>query len=259
MALISRDNPAFGTVRDFTYEHVKVKGINGKPFINFSSTSTMDFSKIDDEVCYALAKTDQLKFPQVGGVTPPLLRIKEFDAVFESQAKFEYAGPTEIVQGMSFQEVRKYLFFKKLSTLPWFIILDLKPNVFLTRTQDLYPWNSVMDLMPYTKSCIESLPFKEIGRAVIYGSWPEARVPCHRDQPSSTEFEHHINFNPGGYRQVYVYDPVDDVKTYLPEDHKLYAYNTTDYHGVEPANRFSYTIRVDGVYNDEALKLVQKY
>ena len=137
------------------------------------------------------------------------------------------------------------------------MILDLKPNFFKTKTKDLYPWNPIMDIMPYTKSCIEQLPFKEIGRVVIYGSWPEARVPCHRDVSSKVNFDHHINFNPGGYRQVYVYDSIDDKKVYLPEDYLLYAYNTSDYHGVEPSNRFSYTVRVDGIYTDEALELLK--
>jgi hypothetical protein len=248
----------FGKVIEYEHEANHINGINGAPFIDFSPTATFDFKMMDDEICLAMAKTTELKYPTVSGVTPPTLRAREFDATFENQAKFEYAGDRDSLKDMSIQGIRKYLFFKQLSVIPWFLILDLKPNLFNTKAQDLYPWNNVMDMMPYTKECIEKLPFKEIGRVVIYGSWPEARVPCHRDMPSTTNFDHHINFNPGGYRQVYIYDSVDDKKVYLPEEYLLYAYNTTDYHGVEPSTRFSYTVRVDGIYNDEAMELIHR-
>jgi len=252
------DDSIFGKVVEYEHEANHIYGINGNPFIDFTATAKFDLSAIDDEICLALSKTTELKYPEVSGVIPPVLRARELDAKFENQAKFEYSGDREILKNMSAQEIRKYLFFKQQSVMPWFMILDLKPNFFRTKTQDLYPWNSVMDMMPYTKSCIEQLPFNEIGRAVIYGSWPEARVPCHRDSRSTTNFDHHINFNPGGYRQVYIYDSIDDRKVYLPKEYSLYAYNTTDYHGVEPSSRFSYTIRVDGVYNDEAMELIKQ-
>jgi Rieske 2Fe-2S family protein len=146
---------------------------------------------------------------------------------------------------------RKYLFFKHKTLLPWFFVLDLKSNTFFDRNLDLGPWNDIINQLPYTKQCIESLPFSQIGRVVIYGSWPEASVPCHRDWIPDGEFHHHINFNPGGYRPVYIYDPTTNTKHHLPNDYKLYAYQTTDYHGVDPLPYFSYTIRVDGIFNSD--------
>jgi hypothetical protein len=71
-------------------------------------------------------------------------------------------------------------------------------------------------------------------------------------------FDHHINFNPGGYRSVFIYDSLNDNKIFLPKDYKLYAYNTSDYHGVDPLPHFSYTIRVDGKYSDAGLELIPK-
>lgn len=103
-------------------------------------------------------------------------------------------------------------------------------------------------MFPILRDCIEKLPFSEIGRVVIYGSWAESRVACHRDTPPSKVYAHHINFNPGGYRPVYVYDPLTQTKHFLPPDFKFYAYNTSDYHGVDPISHFSYTVRVDGTY-----------
>ena len=102
------------------------------------------------------------------------------------------------------------------------------------------------------------MPFKSLGVLWILGAWKGIGVSCHRDLPSTNKKEkidNHINFNPGGYRPVYLYDPVQDKKVYVPEDYKFYAMNTTDFHGVDPLPHFSYTIRVNGVYQDEVFNL----
>lgn len=236
----------------------EVIGINGSPFVNFTSHCSFDFEKMNEEICIGLATTDLTKLPMVSGVIPPKIREREIDGEFETSVIKNYTGDKNILANMSSMEKRKYLFFKHKSVVPWYFILDLKPNVFQTKTQDLYPWEDIVSKFTYTKKCIEELPFKEIGRVVIYGSWPESRVPCHRDKAPSTDFDNHINFNPGGYRPVYVYDSVNDKKIFLPTDHKLYAYNTSDYHGVDPLSYFSYTVRVDGVYSEEGLNFIKK-
>jgi hypothetical protein len=235
-----------------------INGINGMPFVDFTASCNFDFEKMNEEICIALATTNLDKFPMVGGGIPPKLREREIDAEFELSILANYAGDKSVFTNMSPMEKRKYLFFKHKSLIPWYFILDLKPNWFRTKTQDLYPWADIIEKFPYTKKCIEQLPFKEIGRVVIYGSWPEARVPCHRDQPMYEGFDHHINFNPGGYRSVFIYDSLNDNKIFLPKDYKLYAYNTSDYHGVDPLPHFSYTIRVDGKYSDAGLELIPK-
>jgi hypothetical protein len=234
----------------------EITGINGLPFVDFTSLCNFDFKKLDDEICLGLATTNLDKLPMVGGVIPPKLREREIDGEFEPSILINYSGDKTVFSNLSPMEIRKYLFFKRKTVVPWCFILELKPNLFNTKTQDLYPWSELIEKFPYTKQCIEELPFKEIGRVVIYGSWSEARVPCHKDQRVTEKFDHHINFNPGGYRPIYVYDSLNDKKVFLPEDYKLYAYNTSDYHGVDPLPHFSYTIRVDGVYNEEGLNLI---
>ena len=251
-----RDDPDFGRVYDWEHESTPVAGIMGRPFVNFTPHYDWDWNRMDEEICLCLARTPLDKLPTVQGVMPPALQESEIDAQYENEVMWNYAGDREKFAGMDAQQKRRYMFYRHRALIPWYFILDLKPNVFLTKTQDLYPWAPVSDQMPYTRSCIQQLPFSEIGRVVIYGSWPEARVPCHRDQIPSAAFDTHINFNPGGYRPVYVYDSQQDRKHYLPSDHRIYAYNTTDYHGVDPLPYFSYTVRVDGIYNDDAWKII---
>lgn len=245
----------FGNVYKFEHTDSPILGISDQTFYNFTPYCDFDMEKIDDEVCLALSTLDLSKYPTVSGVVPPKILEQHPHLKFEHEYLYEYSEDKEMFRNMSQMERRKYLFFKKKITIPWFFILDLKPNMFKTRQKDLNPWNEISSKFPYLKSCIEQMPFLEIGRVVIYGSWPDAAVPCHRDDLPTKEFGDHINFNPGGYRPVYIYDSITDKKTYLPEEYKFYAFNTTDYHGVDSIPHFSYTIRVDGVYDRSRVKI----
>jgi len=231
----------------FEHDDAPIKGIKNKNFLKFDIDA--DLNWLDDEICGALASADLSKIPMVAGEQPPNM--------YEGRPGFEYSIPPEIKmlrpEFDSDMEFRRFLIFKGYAEAPWVFVVDVKPNMFRTKSQDLNDWNDIASTMPYTKKIIQSLPFKEIGRVVIYGSWADSIVPCHRDQPTSNEINHHINFTPGGPRPIYLYDCPSETKHYLPEDHIFHAYNVTDYHGVDAMPRFSYTVRVDGVYEDGIL------
>lgn len=243
-----KNDDTFGQIINLKHVDTPINGVNGLPFLSLDKFCNFDTERMDDEICLALAKTDTFKTPTVPGKIPPSLKTHDND-VYEYDVLYNYDGDKTIFEGMDYQQIRKYLFYKQQITLPWYFVLDLKPNKFLTKNQDLEPWNEISNLFPYTKYCIEQMPFNEIGRVVIYGTWPDSKVSCHRDNIPSKEFDHHINFNPGGYRPVYVYDSINNRKLYLPKDYKFYAYNTSDYHGVDPVPNFSYTVRVDGKFD----------
>lgn len=243
-----KNDDTFGQIINLKHVDTPINGVNGLPFLSLDKFCNFDTERMDDEICLALAKTDTFKTPTVPGKIPPALKTHDND-VYEYDVLYDYDGDKTIFEGMDYQQIRKYLFYKQQITLPWYFVLDLKPNKFLTKNQDLEPWNEISNLFPYTKYCIEQMPFSEIGRVVIYGTWPDSKVSCHRDNIPSKEFDHHINFNPGGYRPVYVYDSINNRKLYLPKDYKFYAYNTSDYHGVDPVSNFSYTVRVDGKFD----------
>lgn len=243
----------FGTVYKIEHTDDSVNGINGQVYLDLTKYCNFDLEKIDNEICLALSDTDLSKYPTVTGLTPPSLQKTDAPIIFENQYLYEFDGNRDILKNMNQMQRRKYLFFKKRISIPWFFIVDLKPNTFKDRHVDNQPWSDLAKKVPYTKQCIEKMPFKEIGRVVIYGSWPDSYVPCHRDELPTKDFGHHINFNPGGYRPLYVYDCITQNKYYLPNSYKFYALNTSDYHGVDSLPYFSYTIRVDGTYDDSVL------
>ena len=228
---------------DFSYAGDKpIKGIKGDPFFKFDIDC--DLERIDEEICRALATSNLGLIPTVYGEKPPDIETEKDRPPFED--------PTlPKIQGMSLQESRKYRIFKREIDIPWTFAIALKPNRFEARDRDLEPWSNVAKRTPYTKHVIENkMPFSEIGRVMIYGSWSGSSVPCHIDEPEG-DFKLHINFNPGHYRPAYVWDPIAKQKIYKPKDYVFYTFNIKDYHGVDPLPHFSYTIRVDGKYLKE--------
>jgi hypothetical protein len=244
-----KEDPLFGKTYKFEEDIILPYGIDGNMFLDFTSkVPDINFEELDFEICYGLSKINLDKMPMVSGCVPQKIKESEINGLFESEAMYYYDEDKSKLSSLNTNEMRKFLFFRKKTIVPWYFILELKPNIFRTKNKDLYPWDEKISLFPNLKECIEKLPFSEIGRVVIYGSWSESRVSCHRDTPPTSNYSHHINFNPGGYRPVYVYDPVNNTKHYLPSDYKFYAYNTSDYHGVDPLPHFSYTVRVDGIF-----------
>lgn len=227
-----------------------IKGFLGHDFLNFNIKA--DMARMDEEICLALATSNISYISTVGGTKAE--KVEELNKLpFES----EYAP--EPMKGFDDQERRRYLIFKRKIDAPWSFRVDLKKSAgWHGRLRDTGDWSSVSKKTPYTKSVIESMPFKEIGAVWILGAWQGSGVSCHRDMPSTDKLdsiENHVNFNPGGYRPVYLYDPVEDKKRYLPKEYNFYAMNTTDFHGVDPLPHFSYTIRVNGIYKDEVFDL----
>ena len=248
-----------GLIDTFPYQDTSIAGINGKPFIDFSAyKNDYDFNIIDEELCLYFARTELNQIPMVSGQIPTQLSNEYSNLVFED----EYIQNLSDIELSSLKHLdiptrRKYLYYRNKILLPWTFILVLKPNMFKSKNQDINPWEPFVDShLAYTKSFIQSLPFKHIGRVVIYGSWGGSLVPCHRDGYLEKHKDHHINFNPGGYRPVFVYDPIKNKKTYLNKNYKLYAYNVRDYHGVDSIPNFSYTVRVDGEYTDNVINKI---
>ncbi len=233
-------------------------GINGQKFLKFDIDC--DLERLDDEICMAMAKDNSAKVPS--GRHPTHGSPVSPRGMYPGRPGFDQVFHPELDKAIQDkrdefdhpEKFRKYLMYKGFQNAPWSLIINVKPNV--SRRPEGDPYADIINIMPYTKKVLESLPMKHLGRVVILGSNADAIVPCHRDKPADDQAlnrHNQINFTPGGARPIYLYDCPTDTKHYLPEDYIFHAYNISDYHGVDAMPRFSYTVRVDGTYEDGVL------
>jgi hypothetical protein len=99
---------------------------------------------------------------------------------------------------------------------------------------------------------LRALPFREIGRAILFGLDANDHAPVHRDtapvpRPSSKEILHNITLCPRADKRFFLADVERTTKLHVTS--KMYWFNDMDWHGVEPDPFFRYSIRVDGVFD----------
>jgi len=105
-------------------------------------------------------------------------------------------------------------------------------------------------VFPKTVAYIESLPFREIGRCLIFGIEANDHAPLHRDtEPGPGEVGHTITLCPRADKGFFLRTP-DGSQTLEVKD-RAYWFNDMDYHGVAARPYFRYSIRIDGVFEPD--------
>ncbi len=263
----------------------KLVGIWGRPYVDLSPfLDTSCFPELDAEISRALAVVETsytggtLKW--MGVVAPWVVNDGYRDAmhVIEGLARDELAAfvslgddpddvdlddppafgdetdrPFTLAQ-MRWLSVRHGAYF------PWKACFHLLEN---DRWEDKHSGSgkeftaAAREHMPKTVAFVESLPFREIGRAVLFGIEPNDHAPAHRDtEPGTTlEIAQSISFDPRGGKGLYLRDP--DGGSHTRIDAPVFWFNDMDYHGVLAAPRFRYSIRVDGVFEPAFAKRLE--
>lgn len=113
-------------------------------------------------------------------------------------------------------------------------------------------------MFPRTVAFIEGLPFEEIGRCVLFGIEANDHAPAHRDSEpgKALTIAQSISFAPRPNKRLYVCDATGEHKTVI--EAPIYWFNDMDYHGVEAAPYFRYSIRVDGVFEHGFLQRLRR-
>lgn len=135
-------------------------------------------------------------------------------------------------------------------TAQWRRILHLrKPPPFYSKGTQT-DWNPCIQYFPRLKKLIDSLPFKQRGIGLIFRSNEDNRLLIHRDSYCRNHRLHHINISLSRRtRQVFIYDPINNVKHYLNSNTTAYTFNECDLHGADP--QFDHLVlRVDGEFED---------
>lgn len=266
----------------------KLCGIWGQPFVDLSEhVDTSRFAELDREISLGLCEAEpsftggSLKWM---GVTAPWVDtdpyadygrvIREFsrqeflDFValadepgdFDPERREEYAFGDETDHPLSRRQML-YLKYRYGVYFPWqvcyhFLENDSWDDKHSGAGKSFEP--EAERLFPATVAFIRSLPFTEIGRAVLFGLDANDHAPAHRDtEPgASLEVAQSISFDPRGNKRFYVCDPQNQERRVV--DSRIYWFNDMDYHGVEPDPFFRYSIRVDGVFQRDFVKQLER-
>ena len=263
-------------------------GIWDRPFINLEPYLDLaQLASLDEEICYALA---QVGTSYTGGshkamgIVPPSLAHdpyidygqvirgfseKEFatfvslgsdPGAFDARRRHEYEFGEERDHQLTREQMR-FLEFKHGVYFPWKVFYELVPGGYwsekstsagkdFTREARLY--------FPRTVAFVKSLPFQEIGRCTLLGLNANDHGTVHRDgEPEDqTAPDQFITVCPRGNKRLYLWNEERQEKTHV--DGRAYWFNDFDYHGVEAAPHFRYSLRVDGVFTPAFLEQLQR-
>jgi hypothetical protein len=259
-------------------------GIFGKPYVDLAPfIDTSCFPLLDREIMLALPRVEvsytggSLKWMNV--VAPwvhddPYVdyshvierfsrdEFKDFvalgddPAMFDVERQADYRFGDETDHPLTRAQMR-YLSYRYGVYFPWKVCYHLLEN---RRWDDKHSGEGkalseeAQEVFPRTVAFIKSLPFKEMGRVVLFGLEANDHAPPHRDSEpgSSLQIAQSISFDPRGNKRFYLAAPDNSSSTTV--DTNIYWFNDMDYHGVHSDPFFRYSIRVDGVFDPAFLR-----
>jgi hypothetical protein len=266
----------------------KLCGIWGKPYIDLEPhLDTVELPDIDREIRMGLSRVETsytggtLKWMNVvapwvrDDPYPDAMQVIERFSPEELEQLVSLADDPAAFAGMDLRSLRfgdetdhpltraqmLYLKYQHGVYFPWKVAYHLLPN---HRWEDKHTGEGkafteeAREVFPRTVGFIESLPFREIGRVVIFGLEANDHAPAHRDaEPGkSVEIGHSISFCPRGDKRLYLCDPARG--SYTPVAARAYWFNDMDYHGVEADPYFRYSVRIDGVFERAFLRALEE-
>jgi Rieske 2Fe-2S family protein len=184
--------------------------------------------------------------------------FREFVALADDPSLFaegrrgDYAFGDETDHPLNREQMR-YLAFRHGVYFPWKVCYHLLEN---DRWEDKHSGagkefgEEAQEMFPRTIELIRALPFREMGRVVIFGLMPNDHAPLHRDSEPGRALAvaQSITIDPRGTKRFYLQNAEDDAP--LIVDARVYWFNDMDYHGVLADPFFRYSLRIDGVFED---------
>ncbi len=259
-------------------------GVHGRsePYLNLEHLiETSLFSTIHDEICYALA---QVETSYTGGshkwmgIVPPEFAHDEYIDYGETIEKF---SKQEFLRFISLADEEhdydlsnwkkhtfgedaeiplsaaqfRYLKYRYGVYFPWKVFFEfVEGNLnWNDKCDGNRPFSKIaLEKFPLTVQFIRSLPFKSIGRCNLLGLEANDHATIHRDnydKRNESLVNDFISFCPANNKRLFLWNERTKSKTYIQGS--VYTFNDANYHGVDAAPYFRYSIRVDGVFTDE--------
>ncbi|MBI3440739.1 MAG: hypothetical protein HY052_02870 [Proteobacteria bacterium] len=266
-------------------------GVHGhaEPFLNLEPYFDLTgFAAIHEEICYSLTQSE---VSYTGGshksmgIVPPrfendpfidygqvILRFTpeefvQFMSLSDSEEEIDYRDRHKFTlyeEGAAPISPRQFLYLKYRYGVyfPWKVFLEfVEGNTSwddkCTNNGNFFP--EIETAFPLTVRFIRSLPFRSIGRCNLLGLEANDHATIHRDNyekqdnPPINDF---ITLCPAGNKELFLWHDEKAEKLYISG--RLFTFNDMNYHGVDSAPYFRYSIRVDGIFTDEFRTRISK-
>jgi hypothetical protein len=125
---------------------------------------------------------------------------------------------------------------------------DLDKTELWQRTPEADEFSLLMDF-------IDTLPFKATGRMLIMYDDVARPVSAHRDHTSTEVCHEFLWFRTNLNKPFYMFNPETNQKRYV-ESYSAWFDTVNQFHGTDPQEGLSFSIRVDGLFTDEFRKRI---
>ena len=263
----------------------EVVGIFGRPYLDLAPFLDLSsLSELHDEICLGLTRVP-LDYTggshRTLGIVPASQQDRRYAdygevlralspaelAIFTQLSDGQVDEPAPPDPGVAYGEERDiplsrrqmlWLKFRHGVYFPWQAYFELIPNRFWSEKSEPKSFTRVARaIFPKTVAFVERLPFAVIGRCNIMGLEANHHGTVHRDgEREQPQPAHFVTLCPAGNKTLYLWDEPAQKK--VPVASRAYWFNDNDYHGVEPAPFFRYSLRVDGRFRPEFLERVRQ-
>jgi hypothetical protein len=262
------------------------RGIFGRAYIGLERYVDLDeLGALDEEICAGLC---QVPTDYTGGshkwmgIVPPALAgdiyadygqaiaamtraefarfvaLSDTPEAFDLDRQHEYEFGEEREWPLSRRQMR-YLEYRHRVYFPWKVFYELMPNPSWEDRASAGTTGFTREarrLFPRTVAFVERLPFTHVGRCNLLGLQSNDHGTIHRDAEDDSEVGHFITLCPRGDKGLFLWDERTGART--PIDHRAHWFDDRNYHGVEAAPHFRYSIRVDGVFTPRFLARLER-
>lgn len=118
-------------------------------------------------------------------------------------------------------------------------------------------WTEDAEFFPKLKNLILQMPFSSIGRVLLFMTEANNQTVPHFDVLNQEQRKEKPNDDFIWFstkvesKRIFVYDEETKEKMYPDRGKKFIWFNEMDYHGTDPVNHFSFSIRIDGKFNED--------
>ncbi len=126
--------------------------------------------------------------------------------------------------------------------------LDLNKPGLWTKTKEAEEFSSVFQF-------IETLPFQALGRVLIIYDDSGIELPAHRDHLEPSLCHNFIWFRTNQRKRFYMYNQLTQEKLYV-ESYSAWFDTVNQFHGSDAPTGLTFSIRVDGIFDEEFRKQI---